>query len=134
MNSPKLFFALCVLVISLYACKDEKSQKKEITEANTKTISEANPWDEADKILNNLIVPTFPDQEFNVQDYGAVADAETNNSEAFAKAIKACFDAGGGKVVVPAGKYVTGPIHLKSNVNFHVEEGVEILFSKNLFF
>ena len=131
MNSPKLFFALCVLVTSLYACKNEKSQKKEISEANTKTISEANPWDEADKILNNLIVPEFPDQEFNVKDYGAVADAETNNSEAFAKAIKACFDAGGGKVVVPAGKYVTGPIHLKSNVNFHVEEGVEILFSKN---
>lgn len=131
MNSPKLFFALCVLVTSLYACKNEKSQKKEISEANTKTISETNPWDEADKILNNLIVPEFPDQEFNVKDYGAVADAETNNSEAFAKAIKACFDAGGGRVVVPAGKYVTGPIHLKSNVNFHVEEGVEILFSKN---
>ena len=41
-------------------------------------------------------------------------------TEAFRKAIAACNKAGGGRVVVPAGSFLTGPIHLKSNVNLHV--------------
>lgn len=89
------------------------------------------PWDQADEIVRNMIVPDFPDSTFNVKDYGAVADGTTNNSTAFSEAIKACNEAGGGKVVVPQGKYLTGPIHLLSNVNFHLEEGTEILFSRN---
>lgn len=88
-------------------------------------------WNEADKIINNIIVPEFPDRTFDITDYGAVADATTNNSEAFKKAIQACHMAGGGKVLVPQGRFLTGPIHLKSNVNLHLEEGAEVLFSKD---
>src|SRR5690606_41610270 len=79
-------------------------------------------------IRQQTIVPTFPDRQFDVRTYGAINDGTTDNSEAFAKAIAACHEAGGGRVVVPAGRYLTGPIHLKSNVNLHLEPESRILF------
>ncbi|MDT0649521.1 glycoside hydrolase family 28 protein [Autumnicola edwardsiae] len=91
----------------------------------------ATAWKQADKIINDIVVPQFPDKTFNVKDFGASGDGVTNNSEAFKKAIAECNVAGGGMVLVPAGKYLTGPIHLKSNVNFHLSEGAEILFTRD---
>ncbi|MHC4474236.1 MAG: glycoside hydrolase family 28 protein [Planctomycetota bacterium] len=76
-----------------------------------------------------LTVPVFADRSFDITNYGAVADAKTINTRAFAKAIAACSQTGGGKVIVPAGKWLTGPIHLKSNVNLHITEGAEVLFT-----
>lgn len=74
-------------------------------------------------------LPDFPDRTYNIKNFGAVGDGHTMNTAAFKKAIDACSDAGGGKVLVPAGLWLTGPIELKSNVNFHVERGAFILFS-----
>ena len=73
--------------------------------------------------------PVFPDRTFSIADYGARSGGETKNTKAFVEAIKACNKAGGGKVVVPAGKWLTGPIHLKSNVHLYLSEGSEIIFS-----
>ena len=73
--------------------------------------------------------PTFPDQTFRITDYGAVGEGLTKNTEAFRKAIVACSQAGGGRVLVPPGKWLTGAIHLSSNVNLHLEDGAEIHFS-----
>jgi len=53
------------------------------------------------------------------------------NTEAIAKAISACAKAGGGKVVIPAGIWLTGPIQMKSNLNLHVEKGALVIFSPN---
>ena len=122
------FLILCLVLGSLYSCKNGSEDKEKAVAEEAESSS---PWDKADEIIKNITVPTFPDTTFNVQDYGAKADGTTNNSQAFADAIAACNEEGGGRVVVPAGKYVTGPIHLKSNVNFHLEEGAEILFSTN---
>jgi len=73
--------------------------------------------------------PVFRKKVFNISQYGAKGDGKTKNTEAFRKAIEACTSAGGGKVLVPKGKWFTGPIHLKSNVNLHFEEGAELHFS-----
>ncbi|MHC4622114.1 MAG: glycoside hydrolase family 28 protein, partial [Planctomycetota bacterium] len=51
------------------------------------------------------------------------------NTKAFAAAVAACNEAGGGKVIVPPGTWLAGPIHLRSNVNLHLESGAEIRFS-----
>jgi polygalacturonase len=75
--------------------------------------------------------PTFPDRTFNIRNYGAVADGTTMNTKAFADAVAACTAAGGGKVVVPRGTWLTGPIHLKSNVSLYLEKDAEIRFSTN---
>jgi polygalacturonase/lysophospholipase L1-like esterase len=73
--------------------------------------------------------PHFPDRTFDIRDYGAKGDGETKNTKAFSKAIEACAISGGGKVLVPEGTWLTGPIHLKSNVNLHFEKGAELHFS-----
>ena len=73
--------------------------------------------------------PVFPDRTFDITRHGAVGDGRTKNTKAFVDAIAACHAAGGGKVVVPTGKWLTGAIDLKSNVNLHMQEGAEIHFS-----
>ncbi|MHC4213904.1 MAG: glycoside hydrolase family 28 protein, partial [Planctomycetota bacterium] len=73
--------------------------------------------------------PVFADRSFDIRNYKAVGDAKTINTRAFANAIAACSQTGGGSVIVPEGKWLTGPIHLKSNVNLHISEGAELLFS-----
>ena len=79
--------------------------------------------------IPDLQRPVFPDRTFNIVDYGAKCDGTTKNTKAFNKAITACHKAGGGKVLVPEGKWLTGAIHLKSNVNLHFQKGAEIHFS-----
>lgn len=88
--------------------------------AQNQTFESVDPWKGLDKILKQIKAPTFPNTDFVVTQYGAVADGKTDCTEAFRKAIDECNKAGGGRVVVPAGNFYTGPIHLKSNVNLHV--------------
>ncbi len=89
-------------------------------------------WDELPEILARIVPPAFPDRDFDVRDYGAKGDGETDCNPAFKKAIAACTKAGGGRVVVPGGTWLTnGPIHLDNNVNFHVEAGAKVLFGTN---
>lgn len=67
----------------------------------------------------------------NVLDFGAVGDGRTLCTAGIQAAINACAAAGGGKVFVPAGKYLTGPIFLKSNLEFEVLAGATLLGSTN---
>jgi polygalacturonase len=76
------------------------------------------PWDEARAILGRIKEPAFPDRDFNVTRYPSINDA-----------IAACNAAGGGRVVVPAGEFTTGPLRLKSRVNLHLSAGSVVKFS-----
>lgn len=87
------------------------------------------PWSTVPEILQRIVPPKFPKRDFLVTKFGAIADGTTTNTAAFRVAIAACASAGGGRVVVPAGKYLTGPIHLRSGVNLYLAEGAEIIFS-----
>jgi polygalacturonase len=80
-------------------------------------------------ILARVRPPQFPDRVFDIVKYGAVAGMQANSSNAIANAIDACSKAGGGRVLVPRGEFLTGPIHLKSNTNLHIEEGAILRFS-----
>ncbi|MCH7558536.1 MAG: glycoside hydrolase family 28 protein [Planctomycetes bacterium] len=89
-------------------------------------------WDLLPEILSRIVPPTFPDRDFKVTDYGAVGDGVTDCNPAFKKAIAACTKAGGGRVVVPKGTFLTnGPIHLDNNVNLHVTKDATIMFGTN---
>ena len=61
----------------------------------------------------------------------AAADFRSTDYPTISKAIEVCSAAGGGRVVVPSGAWATGPIVLRSNVELHLEEGSEILFSQD---
>jgi DNA sulfur modification protein DndE len=71
-------------------------------------------------------------RSWSVTDFGGVGDGKAMNTDAFRKTIEACANAGGGRVLVPAGTYLTGPIELKSGVDLHVAAGATIQFSHNL--
>ena len=88
-------------------------------------------WAMLPQILARIVPPTFPARDFDVTNYGAVGDGRADCSAAFRAAIAACTQAGGGHVVVPAGRFVTGPIHLASNVDLHVTRDATILFSRD---
>lgn len=68
---------------------------------------------------------------YNVTDYGAVGDGRTAATSAIQKAVDTCAVAGGGQVLIPAGRYLTGPIFLKSGVAVEIEAGAVVLGSTN---
>ena len=77
-------------------------------------------WDQVPKILARISAPKIPDRDFDIVQFGAVADGKTDASPALTQAIAACAKAGGGRVVVPAGEILTGPIHLRRNMALHL--------------
>ena len=90
------------------------------------------PWKQMTQIVDSITLPTFRADTLNILDFGAVADGVFDNTDVFRKVMDTCSKAGGGTVLVPKGRFLTGPIHLENNVNLHLEEGSEIMFSKNL--
>jgi len=89
-------------------------------------------WEQLDGILSKINPPVFQNKTFNIIDYGAISDGTTDCTNAFKNAIDDCSKNGGGKVVVPEGEFLTGAIHLKSNVNLYVSEGAVVKFSKDV--
>lgn len=87
------------------------------------------PWARAAQIAAAVKAPVFPKRLFDITKFGAKADGRTLNTDAIARTIHACADAGGGRVLVPAGDFRTGAVHLKSNVELHLAEGATLLFS-----
>lgn len=81
--------------------------------------------------MDSVTLCTFPDKDFVITHYGAEAGGKKANTQAIAQAIDACNRAGGGRVIIPKGEWLTGPIHLKSNVNLHLEEGATVRFTDN---
>ena len=73
--------------------------------------------------------PSFPDYTVNILEFGAKSDGITLNTQAINNAIKAVNAKGGGKVVIPEGLWLTGPIQLLSNVNLHTEKNALVLFT-----
>ena len=90
-----------------------------------------NAWRQAGRILARVRPPKFPHRSFDVTAFGATGDGTTDSSDAIRHAIKRCHAAGGGHVVVPAGTFLTGAVHLLSNVDLHLESGATLKFSQD---
>ena len=91
----------------------------------------ADSWNNMDTILARIRPPVYQTKEFDVTQYGAKGDGDADCSGAFRKAIEACSKSGGGRVIVPAGIFLTGPIHLQSNVDLHLSSGTVIRFDQD---
>lgn len=85
-------------------------------------------WHRAEEISARVQAPVFRSQDFLVEDYGARGDDDTDCTAAIAAAVRAAHRAGGGRVVLTAGTYRTGPIHLLSNTNLHVKARATVAF------
>ncbi len=89
-------------------------------------------WEMVNPILERIVPPVFPDKDYYITEYGAVADSLTDCTKAIKTAIETCAENGGGRVVVPAGVYLTGAIHLKSGVNLYLLKNAKLLFTREL--
>ena len=78
------------------------------------------PWSQVASILSRIRPPRFLARRFDVTRHGAKGDGKTD-----------CAQAGGGRVVVPAGEFLTGAIRLRSNVDLHVSEGATLRLSQD---
>ncbi|HEY3381110.1 MAG TPA: glycoside hydrolase family 28 protein [Vicinamibacterales bacterium] len=88
-------------------------------------------WAHAASVLARIKPPVFPARDFDITRFGAAGDGVLDCTGAIREAIAACQAAGGGRVVVPAGTFLTGAIHLKSGVNLHVTEKAVLRFSRD---
>jgi unsaturated rhamnogalacturonyl hydrolase len=94
--------------------------------------AEVPEWSQVPEILARITPPKFPARDFVITNFGAVADGKTDSSKAIFSAIDACAAAGGGRVVIPAGEFLTGAIHLKSNVELQLAANSVLKFSTNV--
>ena len=72
------------------------------------------------------------DHTFSIADFGATGDGSTLATEAINHAIQACAQAGGGQVIIPPGRYVSGTLHLRSHVTLYLSAGATLVGTTNL--
>ncbi|MCF8380774.1 MAG: glycoside hydrolase family 28 protein [Bacteroidales bacterium] len=85
-----------------------------------------------EQIMQRIQLPTIPDKDFNLLDFGAVADGEFDCKPAIDSAIVVISQNGGGRLIIPKGDFlINGPIHLESHINLHLEKGSKVFFSQN---
>jgi polygalacturonase len=89
------------------------------------------PWARADEIVRAIRVPGFPNRDFDITSFGAVGDGVASCTGPIRKAIAACRAAGGGRVVVPKGRFLTGAIRIESGVDLHLAQGSTLAFSSD---
>lgn len=100
--------------------------------AFAQNVNQVADWAQVPIILARIKPPSFPGRDFVVTDYGARGDGATNSRRAINNAIRACAKAGGGRVIIPRGSYISnGALRLLSNVNLHLEAGATLRFGIN---
>ena len=105
-----------------------RGQSDDAFSRTSPAVAEEHGWERVPSILARIKAPTFRSRTYPVTRYGAKGDGQTDCTRAFRRAIAACANAGGGRVVVEGGVFLTGPIHLRSRVNLEVREGATIKF------
>lgn len=100
-----------------------------VVQANTDFYKKSD-WKQMDVILKKIESPNIPQTDFVITAFGASSDAQADARPAIMRAINAAAKAGGGRVIIPAGKWLSnGPVELQSRINLHLEEGATLLFS-----
>ncbi len=115
------FFLICLLVVFIYNCKAPRIKNSEDIRAHS-----------INTIVDQIKTPDIGTAVVNISDFGAVGDGLFDCRPAITKAIQKVSASGGGKIVFPKGTYFCkGPIHLKSKINIHFNEGSTIVFSED---
>ncbi|WP_066220283.1 glycoside hydrolase family 28 protein [Formosa haliotis] len=123
---PKCQLVSIIVLLLLLSCK-----QKETTESQEIKIEQnyvAPDW--VTKV--GAATPTIKDTVYYVNDFGAVNDGKTLNTEAIQNAIDACYKNGGGTITFKSGTYLTGSVFIKENIRFLVGKDVTILGSENI--
>lgn len=92
------------------------------THAETRGVRHEKIFVKAPFPMPPIKVPVFPKRDFVITDFGAKPGGQADNTEAIRKAIAACHKAGGGRVVIPAGEWLTGAVHSGGVRNVYVHD------------
>lgn len=77
-----------------------------------------------------VALPAIPDHTVSVREHGAVGDGTADDTAAIQQAIDAAAAAGGGRVVLPAGRYLSRPLTLRSRIDLHLDRDAVLLMSQ----
>ncbi|MCF8882717.1 glycoside hydrolase family 28 protein [Erythrobacter sp. SN021] len=92
-----------------------------------------NPWSRADRIVGEIGQVEIPARQFAITEFGALDNDGSDARPAIQSAIAAAHAAGGGRVIIPSGLWLSdGPIHYRSNVELHLAEGAHLRFLPNV--
>ncbi len=116
MKSGKTILIAAAVSAGLLACNGVDKTK---TRAGAET-----PLD-----IPEAVLPSIPQRSVSIETFGAAGDGVALNTEAFAKAFEELASKGGGRLTVPAGVWLTGPIVLKDNTELNLAEGAILVFS-----
>ncbi len=89
---------------------------------------QTDPWVMTSLIRERIRRPQIPPRDFLITDFGAVGDGQADCTAAIADAIASAGAAGGGRVIVPRGVFKTGPVHLDSHIELHIEKDATLSF------
>lgn len=119
----RLFLPLIALCMAFTAMGESQAQ-----------LTPQVAWDSIYPLVQSRIkAPQFRDKDYRLSDYGKRSTTPGFlYTEMINSLIDRCSREGGGRVIIPAGTWLTGPITLKSNVNLHLEEGATLLFTTDL--
>ena len=119
MNAVKALFAIAMTTLLALSCEDDG-----------KRLRNSVPTD-IPFAMRTIATPSIPSRQASIADFGAVGDGVTLCTDAFAKAIEHLTGKGGGRVLVPAGIWLTGPIALQSHIELHLDDNAIIVFSSD---
>ncbi|MCM1076542.1 MAG: glycoside hydrolase family 28 protein [Bacteroides sp.] len=127
-----LMLAFAVGLGTPTAISAQSMNAKEKAAARTEQVNKV--WNELyPEIEKSVQLPAFRDKDYPIFKYGKQSKTEGYlYTELINSVIDRCSREGGGRVVIPAGTWLTGPITLKSNVNLYLEEGATLLFTPDL--
>lgn len=118
-----LFFLLHLWLSSSCNSVKYKNNTNKVS-ITTKSIRVAAPFK-----MPTLKLIKYPTRIYDISKFGAVEGGVVLNRNVITNVITLCNEAGGGTVLIPDGKWLTGKIHLQSNVNLHLQDNAELIFS-----
>ena len=141
-----LLAMVCALSFTLASCQSKGEESSASDKVNVTTTGKGFEVSAYDSIIvaapfkmPAIALYHFPKQDFTITEFGATLldkglteeACVEKNTLAIGRAMQACHDAGGGRVVIPAGEWHTGPIHFLSGCNLYLSEGAKVIFSDN---
>ena len=110
-----------VFLAGAFACQGKTGEKAASTDSGI--------YENVEFDMPKVVEPVFAANSATITDFGAKGDGIADNSEAFARTIDYVAEQGGGRVIVPRGVWMTGPIVMKSNIDLHLQDGAVVRFS-----